>query len=50
MICVDSLLRQYLPAQSHWQWLRALLRRLLYENDFQQFGRDYPHLKGLDFI
>jgi putative hemolysin len=28
----------------------AFLRMLFHEKEFQQFGEDYPHLTGLDFI
>lgn len=50
MFSVDALLSQYLPSQSRFGWLKALLRRVMYEHDFQQFAQRYPHLNGLDFI
>ena len=50
MFSVDALLSEYLPQQPQFGWMKALLRRVLYEHDFQQFSRDYPHLNGLDFV
>lgn len=50
MFSVEALLSEYLPQQPQFGWLKALLRRLLYEHDFQQFAHQYPHLNGLDFV
>ena len=50
MFSVDALLHQYLPPYSRSPWCKAMLRRLLYENDFQQFSTRYPQLTGLDFV
>lgn len=50
MISVSALLEHHFPAHADISWLRALLRRLLYEHDLQQFSDRYPHLQGLDFV
>lgn len=50
MFSVENLLHHYMPSRSKPGWLISMLRRLFYENDFQQFAARYPHLQGLDFV
>lgn len=55
MFTVESVLREKYPAlpDSHKVYSPAILKilkLLFHERQFQQFERDYPHLKGLDFI
>lgn len=38
-----------MPTRAKPGWLVAMLRRLFYERDFQQFSAR-PHLQGLDFV
>ena len=50
MFSVENLLHYYMPTRAKPGWLVAMLRRLFYERDFQQFSALYPHLQGLDFV
>ena len=50
MFSVENLLHYYMPTRAKPGWLVAMLRRLFYERDFQQFSARYPHLQGLDFV
>lgn len=54
MISVDHLLDARAPGLAQRPWLgptaRLALRYLTHEQAFQDFERDFPHLKGLDFV
>lgn len=55
MLTVEDLICSRWPgfAGQH-RWLRspllAVLRLLFHESRFRQFGADYPHLGGMDFV
>jgi hypothetical protein len=48
MFSFDNVLEDLWPQASPRQ--KNLLRRLLYEQEFQQFAARHPHLKGLDMV
>lgn len=54
MFTVDDVIEKNLPQLQKHPVLssvtRAALRRLLHEREFIEFGEQYPHLKGLDFV
>lgn len=54
MFAVDDVVSAHFPALEGKPWLRRpvsmVLRRLLHEREFQDFGAEYPHLRGLDFV
>ncbi|MBO9489720.1 lysophospholipid acyltransferase family protein [Endozoicomonas sp. G2_1] len=54
MISVDNIIEQQLPSLHNntlfARPIKAILRKLLHEREFQAFEQAYPHLKGLDFI
>lgn len=54
MFTVDEILREYAPRFCDRPLitppLRAVLRRLLCEREFQHFSDQYPHLQGMDFV
>ncbi|WP_022957752.1 GNAT family N-acyltransferase [Spongiibacter tropicus] len=55
MISVDSVIDERFPRIAKGnphikRTLTALLRYLFHEAEFKQFERDYPHLRGRDFV
>ncbi len=50
MFSVDTLLHDIYPQQLPSVWKRRILKRLLFEKEFNQFALNYPHLKGFDLI
>lgn len=54
MLSVDKLVDENYPRLKPDSWLnntvKALLRRALHERTFLQFAKDYPYLKGFDFV
>ncbi|WP_075183228.1 lysophospholipid acyltransferase family protein [Pantoea sp. 1.19] len=50
MLSVDSLIAILAPDHPPAPWQRRLLSRLLKEHVFQDFARQYPHLKGLEMV
>jgi putative hemolysin len=50
MFSLDSVLDDLWPQAKPAPWQKNLLRRLLYEREFQQFAAGHPHLKGLDMV
>ena len=54
MLSADDILHQHYPALQRWpllnMTLRQLLRYLLQERHFQHFAREYPYLRGMDFV
>ncbi|WP_341503053.1 GNAT family N-acyltransferase [Gallaecimonas sp. GXIMD4217] len=50
MFSVEQVLDQYFPNARFRGALAPVLRHLLREQDFQAFARDYPHLRGWDFV
>jgi len=54
MISVDQIVDRHLPRLQRHPWLsksvRGVLRRLLHEQNFHAFARQYPHLEGFPFV
>ncbi|WP_039055472.1 GNAT family N-acyltransferase [Enterobacter sp. Bisph1] len=50
MFSLDNVVSDLWPQASPAPWQKNLLRRLLYEREFQQFAARHPHLKGLDMV
>lgn len=55
MLHVESIIDQHFPGLQQrrplvGKSLTTVLRYLCHEQEFQQFERDYPHLRGLDFV
>lgn len=55
MLNVQSVIEQHYPgflerSRIVRRPLLAILRMLFHEKDFQQFGEQYPHLQGVEFI
>jgi putative hemolysin len=50
MFSLDNVLDDLWPQAKPAPWQKNLLRRLLYEKEFQQFAANHPHLKGLDMV
>lgn len=54
MFCVDDVVAKNLPSVKGKPWLekplKAVLKNLLHENEFQRFEQEYPHLNGLEFV
>ena len=50
MFSLDNVLDDLWPQAKPAPWQKNLLRRLLYEQEFQQFAANLPHLKGLDMV
>lgn len=50
MFSLDNVLDDLWPQARPAPWQKNLLRRLLYEQEFQQFAANHPHLKGLDMV
>lgn len=50
MFSLDSVLDDLWPQARPAPWQRNLLKRLLYEEEFQQFAARHRHLKGLDMV
>lgn len=55
MICVDTVISERFPiiAEKHPHLRNTLatwFRYLFHEREFKQFEKDYPHLRGIDFV
>ena len=50
MFSLDSVLDDLWPQARPAPWQKSLLKRLFYEDEFQQFAAAYRHLKGLDMV
>ncbi|PNF12129.1 GNAT family N-acetyltransferase [Enterobacter cancerogenus] len=50
MFSLDSVLDDLWPQARPAPWQKNLLKRLLYEEEFQQFAAAHRHLKGLDMV
>ena len=50
MFSLDSVLDDLWPQARPAPWQKNLLKRLLYEEEFQQFAAAHCHLKGLDMV
>jgi len=50
MFTLDNVLADLWPQAKPAPWQKNLLRRLLYEEEFQQFSARHHHLKGLDMV
>ncbi|WNY88440.1 lysophospholipid acyltransferase family protein [Leclercia adecarboxylata] len=50
MFSLDSVLDDLWPQAKPAPWQKNLLKKLLHEEEFQQFAADHRHLKGLDMV
>ncbi|MGU3413114.1 lysophospholipid acyltransferase family protein [Enterobacteriaceae bacterium C34A] len=50
MFSLDNVLDDLWPEARPAPWQKNLLKKLLYEKEFQQFAADNPHLRGLDMV
>jgi len=50
MFRLDSVLDDLWPQARPAPWQKSLLKRLFYEDEFQQFAAAHRHLKGLDMV
>ena len=50
MFSLDSVLDDLWPQTRPAPWQKSLLKRLFYEDEFQQFAAAHRHLKGLDMV
>ena len=50
MFSLDSVLDDLWPQARPAPWQKSLLKRLFYEEEFQQFAAAHRHLKGLDMV
>lgn len=50
MFSLDSVLDDLWPQARPAPWQKNLLKKLLYEEEFQQFAAAHRHLKGLDMV
>ncbi|KZR30566.1 lysophospholipid acyltransferase family protein [Enterobacter genomosp. S] len=50
MFSLDSVLDDLWPQARPAPWQKSLLKRLLHEDEFQQFAARHRHLKGLDMV
>ncbi|XTZ37523.1 lysophospholipid acyltransferase family protein [Salmonella enterica] len=50
MFSLDNILDDLWPQARPAPWQKSLLRRLFYEQEFQQFADRHRHLKGLDMV
>lgn len=50
MFSLDSVLDDLWPQARPAPWQKSLLKRLFYEDEFQQFATAHRHLKGLDMV
>lgn len=50
MFSLDSVLDDLWPQARPAPWQKSLLKRLFYEDEFQQFASAHRHLKGLDMV
>lgn len=50
MFSLDSVLDDLWPQARPAPWQKRLLKKLLHEEEFQQFAADHRHLKGLDMV
>lgn len=50
MFSLDSVLDDLWPQARPAPWQKSLLKRLFYEEEFQQFAANHRHLKGLDMV
>jgi acyl-CoA synthetase (AMP-forming)/AMP-acid ligase II len=50
MFSLDNVLDDLWPQARPAPWQKSLLKRLFYEEEFQQFAAQHRHLKGLDMV
>ena len=54
MFTVDDVLNKHYPQVANKPWLfkslSFVLRHLLHEREIREFGEDFPHLQGIEFI
>ena len=50
MFSLDSVLDDLWPQARPAPWQKSLLKKLFYEEEFQQFAATHRHLKGLDMV
>ncbi|HEY2453238.1 MAG TPA: GNAT family N-acyltransferase [Scandinavium sp.] len=50
MFSLDNVLDDLWPQANPAPWQKRLLKKLLYEEEFQQFATGNPHLRGLDMV
>lgn len=50
MFSLDNVLDDLWPDARPTAWQKDLLRRLVYEEEFQQFAHRHRHLKGIDMV
>ncbi|WP_342321975.1 GNAT family N-acyltransferase [Kosakonia sp. BYX6] len=50
MFSLDNVLEDLWPHARPAPWQKRLLKRLFYEQEFQQFAAKHRHLKGLDMV
>lgn len=50
MFSLDSVLDDLWPQARPAPWQKSLLKKLFYEEEFQQFAAAHRHLKGLDMV
>lgn len=50
MFSLDNVLEDLWPQAKPAPWQKSLLRKLLHEEEFQQFADRHRHLKGLDMV
>ncbi len=50
MFSLDNVLDDLWPQARPAPWQKSLLKRLFYEQEFQQFAATHRHLKGLDMV
>ena len=54
MFSVNEVMNKHYPSVADKPWLSKslnfALRHLLHEKEISEFGADYPHLLGVDFV
>lgn len=50
MFTIETVLDELYPQRNTPDWQKTILRRLLCEQEFQQFNQQHRHLKGLDMV